>query len=61
MALTAPNVALALCPNNACVYPFNLSMAQIQASLMEYVDEGEVVARMAAKVGDAQVQRWMRE
>lgn len=54
--LLLSSLAILICPNEACVYPFNLTMPQIQQKrLVIHVTESEILSLMADKFSQAGV------
>lgn len=60
--LLLANLAIAVCANENCIYPFNLSMEQIQQKrLMVKTTEKEIMAKMLPKLAGAAVDEKVAE
>lgn len=60
--LLLASLAIAVCANEKCIYPFNLSMEQIQQKrLMVKTTEKEIMAKMLPKLAGAAVDEKVAE
>lgn len=60
--LLLTNLAIAICSNEKCVYPFNMTMEQIQQKrLMVKTSEEEIMMKMRSKLADAAVNEKVAE
>ncbi|SGZ46536.1 CIC11C00000002404 [Sungouiella intermedia] len=54
--LLLTSLAITVCSNEQCIYPFNMSMEQIQQKrLMTKTSEREIMGKMLPKLAGAQV------